>query len=240
LGILTHYSFYIFYISSLLWAFIVLGSKRKLFLLLCVPALVGLLVLFIYSRNPLFIRSLSNQELGGVGTSPIKKILDIKNVERVKEVITNYYLYGLYYYRLDYWAQYFLKKSVFILFVIGIITTILNKNIKLRKVGIFSITVLTVSLVASLVGEKLGYYPFGGRHIMPFSFLVYIILSLSFSWIYSKKIMGRLCSVILLLILVMSFVSFQFCSQTFRYRYPGVDDPQGDIYSYCSQQYFSN
>lgn len=232
-GMLTHYSFYIFYMATSVY---IIGSSKNIRLILklsILPAVLALLIAKIYFSNPLFIDSLEGLELIRNTASPITRILDIDNVSRIKEVLSNYYYFGLYYYRLDFWAQFILKKLLLILFITGLGFAVIKRKSKDITNIKASIVILSVCLAVSLSGEKFGYYPFGGRHIMPFSFLLYIIVAYGLSEMMTINRFVKHLSIFVLVVVLTSFLFFQGCSQLFRDIYTGTGDPQGTIYSYC-------
>lgn len=234
-GMLTHYSFYIFYLATLIY---LVGSSKNLKVTLklsILPTVLALVIAKIYFSNPLFVDSLQGLELTRNTVSPVTRILDIDNVSRVKEVISNYYYFGLYYYRLDSWAQFILKKLLLALFITGLGFAIIKRKSQKTMIINASLVILGICLAVSLIGEKLGYYPFGGRHIMPFSFLLYIVVAFTVSEIMNVSKLLECISTLALAIVLLSFVSFQVCSGVFSNIYTGTGDPQGTIYSYCAK-----
>lgn len=234
LGVLTHYAFYIFFFALVTCLLFYSNKRTTILKITIIPAMVGLGIIMIYQNNPLFIDSLEGMEMRRGSVSPLTRFLAVENITRVKEVLVNYYYYGLYYYRLDLWAQAILKKVLLILFAVSVMSPFIQTDKEKRRSAITTLMVLFASLFIALTGEKFGYYPFGGRHIMPFSFLTYIILGLGLDTIFKAGKVGRMLSSLTLVALLASFIAFQGCSQMFKSRYTGTGDPQGDIYSYCS------
>lgn len=233
LGLLTHYSFYIFYLSMCLYAILKIKKLRIVFKISFLPVVVGLLVAYAYFSNPLFNESLQSLELRNVSVSPISRLLSVESLNRVKEVLSNYYYYGLYYYRLDFWAQFIFKKLFLALILLSSWLILGTRRPAVKDVGLMSLLILLISLIVSLAGEKLGYYPFGGRHIMLFSFLLYLVISTGLGEISRSLKYGKLVAIFVVVSIIFSFTLFQSCSQIFRSRYTGTGDPQGDIYGYC-------
>lgn len=230
-GLLCHYSFYIYFgavISFLLYKRTDLKTLTKICFF---PVLVACFIGIIYFINPLFKDSLAGSNLGRDNSTFILRLMQAENISRIKEVVSNYYYYGLYYYRLDSWAQFLFKKVLLVLFVIGAWLAVKTRKANTTLISAFFI--LSLTLTASMMGEKAGYYPFGGRHIMPFSFLLYIVLAFSLEWVSKLKCGGKLMTGIVLSLILLSFISFQTCGQTYSRRYSGTNDPQGDIYTYC-------
>ena len=113
LGLLTHYSLYIFFFSIILFLLVKYKNLKLMLELNFIPVLVTLIIAGIYFGNPLFRASLSGLELKRGSVSPIYRIVSFDSINRLKEVVTNYYYYGLYYYRQDIWAQFVFKKVFF-------------------------------------------------------------------------------------------------------------------------------
>ncbi len=231
LGLLCHYSFYIFFVAVI--AFLLSRRTNLEALTKCffMPFIVACFIGIIYFANPLFKESLVGSNLGRKNSTFVSRLVQTENLSRIKEAVSNYYYYGLYYYRLDFWAQFILKKVLLALFVIGVWLAVKTKKSNTALFGAF--TILSIALVVSMVGEKAGYYPFGGRHIMPFSFLLYVMVAFSLEWVSKFKYAGKMIVGILMSLLLFSFISFQVCSHKHSQRYTGTNDPQGDIYTYC-------
>jgi len=228
LGMLTHYSFYIFCLGAGVCVLLKSKGLKTLVKTFLLPTVLAGLITCIYFNNPLFKDSLQGLNLQ-------RSYVSIDSVERVKEVLTNYYYFGLYYYRLDFLAQFILKKLFLVLVLLGTWVTIKDKDSRKKWIGISLLVTLSASLLIALLGEILGYYPFGGRHIMPFSFLLYAIVALALHRLTKIPRVGKIITTLLLLTVLVSFIAFQSCSQIFLNRYTGTGDPQGDIYNYCMQ-----
>ena len=233
LGFLTHYSFYIFYLAVLVYVAAKSRSFKILSKIAFFPALVALIVAASYFSNPLFNDSLQGLELKRTNVSPLSRVISLESLNRVKEVVANYYYYGLYYYRMDSWPQLIGKKLFFVLALLSVWLIIRAKRPDVRRAGLMILVLLFTTLALALVGEKLGYYPFGGRHIMPFSFLLYIVICLGLGEIAHKYKSGKLVLLVVITPVVVAFILFQSCSQIYRTRYTGTGDPQGDIFRYC-------
>ena len=231
LGLLCHYSFYIFF-GAVVALLLYKRTNLKTLIKVCfLPALVACVIGTVYFANPLFKDSLVGSNLGRENSTFLFRLVQTENLSRIKEVISNYYYYGLYYYRIDPWAQFFLKKVFLVLFVTGACLAFKTRKTNTTLMGAF--TILFLTLIISMTGEKAGYYPFGGRHIMPFSFLLYIVVAFSLVWASKFKYVGKLTVALVLSLILSSFIGFQACSQVFSQRYTGTNDPQGDIYTYC-------
>jgi len=234
-GLATHYSFYIFF-ACFIAANLVFSHRLKETLKFYMPWIIfGCAVALIYWNNSTFRQSLAGMKLTYQSPSPITKLVSLESVVRVKEVLTNYYFYGLYYYRLDLAAQVVVKKVILATFLAAVFSLIRLARDKVKTIGLITAFVLALVLISSLIGESFGLYPFGGRHIMPFSFLLYLILAIGLAELSKRRRWLKGLITVCLIMLIFSFVSFQSCSQVFWRRYPGNGDPQGDIYIYCAE-----
>lgn len=110
-------------------------------------------------------------------------------------------------------VQSFLKKLIFSLVMLaGLIILI-----KRQKTTLAITLLLAIMLVSGFLLEKLGLYPFGGRHIMPYSIFLYSLISVPISWIYNIRIKWNIGKIIVVLFLSTFFVIFVFhqsCTNT--------------------------
>ncbi|MFH1295082.1 MAG: hypothetical protein ABIH84_00670 [bacterium] len=231
-GLFTHYSFYLFFGATIIYLLIAQKKLLPVWKLAGIPAIFALFLIGAYFTNPLFNASLTGLKLKRE-TAPLGRLMQFSSLSRVKEVVTNYYYYGLYYYRQDPWAQTVIKKILLIVLGLGSWSILSTHKTKFRSPGLAALAILLLALGIALIGEKVGYYPFGGRHIMPFSFLLYIVAAYGLVRLWAGGRWGRAVSGVMLLLILSSFITFQVCGQLFNHRYTGTNDPQGDIYGYC-------
>jgi hypothetical protein len=184
------------------------------------------------SRNPLFLKSILLLEIGG-RWNPFNNIFGeiILLLSRVKEVLTYYYWFGLYYYSVDPVVQFVFKKAIALFILLSVY--FIYKYRKSKEFLIIASTgfILLVCLKLSYLGEKLGYFPFGGRHVMPFSLFLYVLIAYMFS---KLKTMG----IILIAVLSIIMISYQFC---FLYGIPAdkvfITIPS-EIFRSCASKIF--
>jgi hypothetical protein len=237
LVLLTHYAGYI-----------VLGAEVFLILLLAavgrlkpsigvsyfvigfgVLTTASALILYAVSRNPHFLASIGSMDLGNTKSAGLLSLFSLTSLSRLKEVVTFYYWYGLNYYYADPWVQYLVKKVLALVIVVGVYLWVKDRNKAARAIVFASSTVLIISLVTALLGEKLSLYPFGGRHIMPFAFLLYIPVSYIFAGLYRWTKASIAIPVVLITLLVL----FNYCGTVVAPAPLGTWDAQGKLYNYC-------
>ena len=240
--VLTHYSGYFFLLAELaiLTSIFLFQSYKKgprgptlnLMAVISGALLFGLILSLYMMRNPSFSRSIVNLEVGtnwNLLSDPFRELKLF--VFRFKEVLTFYYWYGLYYFTVDPLVQFVYKKLIVVLLVAAAVFYLRVKNIVNRKEFFFSGVLLLLSLCFTYAAEKFGYFPFGGRHIMPYSFLLYFIFSLFLSSLNKFRKTGYF----LLAILIVPIVFFDYC--TF-YKLPKtviVEKLQGNVFEVCTK-----
>lgn len=134
-------------------------------------------VIYTAVNNPNFLNSLQNT--GTVNyTFSLNSITE--GLVRIKEVITFYYFYGLWYYMVDPIIQSIFKKVIFVIIAIAIALVFAKKH----KTLFLVVALLGLLLTSGFILEKLGLYPFEGRHIMPFSIFLYILIANLLSFLY--------------------------------------------------------
>jgi hypothetical protein len=213
LCVFTHYCSYFYLFSQGLIAgliFLVYVSKSKKTvdlkpernLLLCY-FLLALLSFSIYRAilgNPNFTRSVTELSV----SSDLSLSSVSKDLSRIKEVFTMYYWYGLYYYYVDWPIQYVIKKILFVVFISTLLLFFVKNDEHVRSFVRWVYPAMLLTLATTLLLENFGYYPFGGRHIMPFSVFYYVMVSLMF---YKAIKISKYFSVILVLFVIL-FIFF--------------------------------
>lgn len=241
--VFTHYSgYYFLFAEGLLVSVLALVSYVKektieanvikILGALLASGILMLILLLLMAQNPLFLKSVSLLETGG-RWDPFANIFGELTtfLVRMKEVLTNYYWFGLHYYSVDSVVQFVFKKLIAILIAVGGYLVYKNRKSREGKVTISIGFILVVSLVCSYFGEKFGYFPFGGRHIMPFSVFLFVLIAYALS---KLKVVG----VVVLSVIVFVFLSFQFC---FLYKLLPENvfiTIPSDIYKTCLERMF--
>jgi len=210
--IFTHYTGYYFLLAEGL--LVSLASLRQRFfdknyikalLVFITSGILGIGLLFLMSKNPAFIKSIKLLEIGGdvnILKNPLGELLT--TFTRMKEVVSFYYWFGLYYFSVDPVVQFVFKKVILIILFLGPYFVYKERKSKEFIVVASGAFILVVSLSLAYIGEKLGYFPFGGRHVMPYSVFLYVIVAYVLSRL---RIWGLILAAFLLLVLI----SFQFC-----------------------------
>lgn len=233
LSFLTHYCGYIIFgVGFLLTILIFIRQRRiskSLLAIFSCLLLFGMLIFSLMLKGPTFSSSMSTVGHDKINLSNLGSMFTGPSIERVKEVVTFYYWYGLYYYEAEPWTQFFMKKISLVLILLGALFMWTNRRNINDRLVYFVMLLLLPSLVLALAGEKLGLYPFGGRHIMPYSFILYIF----FSYVISKIYLKTRTILIILLLIGICLGTFSYCgskniSQT----------DQGSIYSQCVLKLF--
>jgi TctA family transporter len=210
--IFTHYTgYYFLFAEGLIILFILIKqkfSKRntlKAFFVLVMAGCIGFILLSLMSRNPAFTKSIKLLEIGGhfkLTKDPLGEIY--LALSRIKEVISFYYWFGLYYFSVDPIIQFIFKKSILVLLFLGAYFMYRERKTKEATIVAAGSFILFVSLTLAYIGEKLGYFPFGGRHVMPYTVFLYPIIAYAISKL-------KLYGLILFVLLIALFISFQFC-----------------------------
>lgn len=213
LSLLTHYCSYFYFFSQglILGIYFLYGllknrqiSERKYFknILICyfLLFLLSFCVYRVFINNPNFTRSI--EELRISSDRSLSTVS--KDINRIKEVFSMYYWYGLYYFYVDWPIQYVIKKILLIIFASTLILFLIKKNANILNLVKYVYPTLFLTLVTTLILENFGYYPFGGRHIMPFSVFYYAMVSLII--IKGYKIYKYFLVVLILLVLL--FITF--------------------------------
>jgi hypothetical protein len=123
------------------------------------------------------------------------------------------------------------KKLIALIIILVFYFVYINRKSKEALIILSVNFVLFISLIFSYLGEKFGYFPFGGRHVMPYSAFLYVLIA----YVLSKL---KAFGVILLVFLVLVMISYQFC---FIYGVPAnrifMVIP-GEIYKNCIMTVF--
>jgi len=227
LSILTHYCAYIMIAGEFLLLIILKVLKKdiklKLFLNFSLLLFISLGIFLTMGQSQQFSKSINF--LSGYNRNiTIPDMISFSSLVRIKEVITFYYFFGLYYFQADPWIQFSVKKISLLLIFIGLLFIYKNRDKHtLRDISML-FSLLIINLTISLFGEYLGLYFFGGRHIMPFSFLIYIYLSWVLSVLYRKSKLTTL----LIVYIFYTLILFSYCSTT------GVPETeQGNLITQC-------
>lgn len=200
LGFLTHYSFHFpTIIISLIIVFLSKKYKDIKLISLGIFLITVSFSIFLYYTHVFSVKSsmkgveLQNQ----LFNSPSGMFIYLKSIpNKLKEVVSFYYWFGLHYFLVSSFIQFWFKKIILLSFVSIVYLSIKKiKDIELR----LAIVVLLGSLLISICLEFIGIYPYGGRHIMPFSIYLYLIFAYGFKWIYSKY---KIVAIALFLVLV--------------------------------------
>lgn len=212
LVVVTHFTGYYFLFAEGLVVLFILIKQRflnrntvKAFVVFILAGCIGLVLLVLMKSNPAFIKSLKLLEIGGpfkLTNGPLGETY--LALSRIKEVVSFYYWFGLYYFSVDPIVQFIFKKVILVLVFLGAFFAYKGRRSKEVLVLAPVFFILLVSLAFAYVGEKLGYFPFGGRHVMPYSVFLYIVIA----YVLSKL---RVYGGILLVLLIVLFISFQFC-----------------------------
>jgi len=200
--------------------------KLKLFLNFSLLLFISLGIFLTMGQSQQFSKSINF--LSGYNRNiTIPDMISFSSLVRIKEVITFYYFFGLYYFQADPWIQFSVKKISLLLIFIGLLFIYKNRDKHaLRDISML-FSLLIINLTISLFGEYLGLYFFGGRHIMPFSFLIYIYLSWVLSVLYRKSKLTTL----LIVYIFYTLILFSYCSTT------GVPETeQGNLITQCMKR----
>jgi len=211
LSLLTHYCAYIMIAGEFILLIILKVLKRdirlKIFLNFILLFFISLGIFLTMRQSGQFSKSINFlSEYNGNITIP--DMVSFSSLVRIKEVITFYYFFGLYYFQADPWIQFSVKKLSLLLIFLGFLFIYKNRDKHTVKEISILFSLLIVNLTISLFGEYLGLYFFGGRHIMPFSFLIYIYLSWVLSVLYRKSKL----TVFLIIYIFFTLVLFSYCS----------------------------
>ena len=211
LSILTHYCAYIMIAGEFLLLIILKVLKKdiklKLFLNFSLLLFISLGIFLTMGQSQQFSKSINF--LSGYNRNiTIPDMISFSSLVRIKEVITFYYFFGLYYFQADPWIQFSVKKLSLLLIFIGLLFIYKNRDKHTVRDISMLFSLLIVNLTISLFGEYLGLYFFGGRHIMPFSFLIYIYLS----WVLSVLFRKSKLTAFLIVYIFFTLVLFSFCS----------------------------
>ena len=126
---------------------------------------------------------LSNSYMGLTGVRDSIS-LALTDITRIKEVLTFYYWYGLFYYAVDGSIQFVFKKTILV--ILFLVPFLLYKSKNKNLFVLISFLSLLFSLIVTVILERLGYYSFGGRQIMPYSILLYICVAYVLDKVTSK------------------------------------------------------
>lgn len=214
--------------------FLVIGNIKKLSIkkiaYFISTFLIAAIIMVISYKNPNFINSytqISNNTKFGLSSIT-------EGIIKLKEVITFYYFYGLWYYMVSPIIQEFFKKIVFSVFLSSLLIITIKKQKKLFKI----LTLFFIILFFSYFLDVVNLYPFGGRHIMPFSFIEYIIISVFFTYIYNLKYIVNKIIVILVLGLLLTLFSFHtYCTNNILLKTNLVGLTNSNTYQFCINKF---
>lgn len=240
----THYSGIIFlgllYFLSCLYFYFVKNKKqlKNFFGLLMFVGFLGILSLYTYSYNPSFFNALEKSTGRGLDLTRVylyPRDLLVGGIARIKEVVTFYYFFGLWYYLVDPLIQSVFKKFILLSLFSGFFFE-LYKLVRFKKLSIYWVTfVLFFGLmICGYFLEFVGVYPFGGRHIFAYSFLYYFVLLYPFKDIKNVKIQLSILLFVLFLLLPL-FIFHQKCSNWISSQFLQIKVEQKDSYKYCIQ-----
>ncbi len=229
LSLLTHYSAYFFVFSEIvLLGFLAFKNKSaRLFMLFSISAVLavvtGVLIFTVIGKNANFASS--------VESLPPSVDINISTVlndsQRLKEVFTNYYWFGLYYYYVDLSVQFIFKKLMLGLLLFALLAAVLKRKSVDGKYALISFALVTLSLITTLLAENLGKYPFGGRHIMPYAALLYAFMSFGLAQVFKKY----KTTIVLVLLIATLFILFNFnvdCAIHYPFQHVIVK-----VFEYC-------
>jgi hypothetical protein len=229
LALFTHYCAYMFYFCQMLLIYGFLIRKHKLdkFIIFSnsLAFLVGIALYYLMSRGPYFADSIKGETVLG-------NFSLFEGISRIKEVVVLYYYYGLEYYYVSPMIQFVLKKLLLVFFLLIPFFSWKRKNLFI----LFSFLTLVFSLFLALSMEYFGLYPFGGRHIMAFSPLLYMGIAYVIQELLSqKRSLIKLFVEVFFVILIGLFAFHQYvitnCSIS-------KDIKHAEIYEMCLLQLF--
>ena len=186
-ALLTHFCAYFFIFSQGLLAIYLYLKKRSESLRNTLPLYLFLAVFSfgIYKitlLNPNFIKSVDELR---VSTDKSFRVIP-SDLVRLKELFVMYYWYGLYYYRVDWIVQFVFKKIMLLVAAAAVYLLFKTKNTERHALFRYSSVILLITLLLTVLLENLGFYPFGGRHVMPYSVFYYALVIFAVSEIYKK------------------------------------------------------
>lgn len=232
--LLSHYAgfIYLFCVNTLL---IIKNfnkySKKQLYYFIFTALGAATLLILSYT-NPNFIESYKQVS----NSSKLNFTTFVEGIIRLKEVTIFYYFYGLWYYMVNPIIQELFKKFIFIILIFGI-GIILHKKHKI----LIQIVLLFCSILGlSFVLEKLGFYPFGGKHIMPFSFINYLLISAGLSYIYTlnlKFYINKIFIFTLLTILTVIFSFHSYCTNSIVLKTSLTGVTNSNTYQVCINKF---
>lgn len=242
LSLITHYASYLILISEIIFVGIyILATKRPLksmsklifsFVFLCA---LSITIFLVVSNLPSFSKSVAgitpkdDPVTLSLDVSRLTGVFTINSAVRFKEVLVYYYWYGLFNYQVEASVQFVFKKIIPLLLIP--FAYLIYKR-KLYSGNLFikmTLLILISTLFISLVLESLGFYPFGGRHIMPFSVLWYIFVAFMFSKL-SESFKPVLFVVFVMALLL---AIYQGCFYSLFLRHFELLAIHGSIYSMC-------
>ena len=141
-------------------------------IVLCIP------LMYTTTLNPMYIISEGsfNQYVGGF--EGLNLAFFTTMIYRFKEVFTMFLWYGNTYTIVSSNVQFWFKKLIFVLVMISLFYPLFHlvrsKKIKTDAILVF---VFGFTLLQVYIAEKAGLFPFGGRYIMPFSVIMYLIIA---------------------------------------------------------------
>lgn len=229
LALCTHYCAFVFYFCQMLLVYGFLIRKHKLdeFIVLSnfLAFIVGILLYYLMSRGPYFADSIKGEIILG-------NFSLFEGISRIKEVLVLYYYYGLEYYYVSPIVQFVLKKLFLVFFLLIPFFSWKRKNLFV----LFCFLTLIFSLFLALLMEYSGLYPFGGRHIMAFSPLLYMgIAYVIRELLNQKRLFIRFFVEVFLVILVGLFAFHQYViTNCFILK----DIEHADVYEMCLLQLY--
>jgi hypothetical protein len=226
--ILTHYSCYIYLLSIFLIYFLNHRNNVKTIINFIILGLFGIVLVLLISKNSGFSDSTQSSILNG-NFSRLNPKYFLENALKLREVITIYYNFGLHYYRVENNFLSIFKKITQVLFLTYLIILTFKKGV-LSSENIKVFLLFSLLMFFSILFDQAGVMPFGGRHIFPFQFFYLIFISQILTEVFKKS---RVLSLLIIVFLLSSYFSYDYCLSKNLGIFTGNNDPQGILFSEC-------
>ena len=226
--ILTHYSCYIYLLSIFLIYLLNHKNNFKTIINFIILGLFGIALVLLISKNSGFSDSTKSSILNG-NFSRLNPSYFLENALKLREVVTIYYNFGLHYYRVENNFLSIFKKITQILFLTYLIILTFKKRV-LSSENTKVFLLFSLLMFFSILFDQAGVMPFGGRHIFPFQFFYLIFIAQILNEVFKKS---RLISLLIIVFLLSSYFSYDYCLSKNLGIFTGNNDPQGILFSEC-------
>lgn len=231
LGLISHYTAFLFISASFLTLLLFKKMERKTFYSFSISIFLSLVIYFLISQTAHFQSSLDesvfNRDFSRFSLFDLSE-----NVLQIREVLTIYYNFGLHYYRIEADFLGAFKKFWYLNLLLFVFLIIKFKKYQEKKFWFFA-SLFFLSLIGAILADLLGVLDFGGRYIFPFHFLYLLGASYYFRllFLFNKYFFG-----ILFVLYISSYVFYNYCVSQNLAIFVGSGDPQGILFQKCYEK----